>query len=85
QKEIPIDIQIIETEDEVIPVEIKTSTHIAFVSEDPKGDIDEIEKWAQEKGIEFKRGEWSENEMWFDLPGTFGNFVVEIMKPPVVK
>ncbi|MFC1644714.1 hypothetical protein ACFL08_01655 [Patescibacteria group bacterium] len=85
QKKIPIDIQIIETEDEVAPTEIKTSTHIAFVSEDPRGDIDEIEAWTRENEVGFIRGGWSEKELWFDLPDIFGNFVVEIMKPPVAE
>jgi hypothetical protein len=79
QKPIPIDIQIIETEDAAIPLEKKTNTHIAFLSDSPKEDIDNVEAWAKTKNIKFIRGGWSEKELWFDLPDVFTNFVVEIM------
>jgi len=85
QKPIPIDIQIIEREDDSIPLDIKTSTHIAFLSESPKEDIDRIEKWAKNKNIQFVRGGWSDKELWFDLPNVFTNFVVEIMHTSIVE
>jgi hypothetical protein len=85
QKPIPVDIQIIETKDEEIPLEIKTSTHIAFLSDSPKEDIDRIEEWAKEKKVTFKRGGWSDKELWFDLPGIFTNFVIEIMDNSIIE
>jgi len=86
QGEIPVGLQIIETNDQPVdPIEKKINTHVAFLSADPKGDISEVEKWCAEKGIEFRRGGWSEKELWFDLPDVFVNFVVEIMHTSVVE
>jgi len=84
QKPIPIGIQLIETKDKPIPTEKKINTHIAFLSDTPKEDIEEIKKWCEEKDIEFKQGGWSDKELWFDLPDVFVNFVVEIMHTSVV-
>ena len=85
QKHIPIDIQIIETKDKEIPLEKKINTHIAFLSETPKNDIYEIEQWCKNKNLKFKQGQWSEKELWFDLPDIFTNFVIELMHTSVVK
>lgn len=85
QKPNPIDIQIIETNDKIIPFEIKTNTHISFLSDTPKEDIDEIKKWAKTKGVAFKHGGWSDKELWFDFPELFVNFVIEIMHTSVVE
>jgi len=79
QKPMSIDIQIIETEDQPIPIKKKINTHIAFVSDTPKEDIEEIKQWSKNKGIKFKQGGWSDQELWFDLPDVFINFVIEIM------
>jgi len=86
QKSIPVDIQIIETKDSPISsVDKKTNTHLAFLSDNPKKNIIEIEKWAESKGVKFRKGGWSEKELWFDLPDVFVNFVVEIMHTSVVE
>lgn len=85
QKPIPIDIQIIETENYQIPLEIKINTHIAFLSNSPKDDIDKIKKWCKSKKIKFQQGEWTEKELWFDLPDIFINFVVEVMHTSIVE
>lgn len=53
QKPTPIKIQMIETKDQPLPIEKKINTHIAFLSNTPK---EEIEKWAKEKNINFKQG-----------------------------
>ena len=84
QKPIPINIQIIETNDNPVPIEKKINTHIAFLSDTPKEDIEEIKKWAEGKGIEFRQGGWSDKELWFDFPKVFINFVVEIMHTSIV-
>jgi len=85
QKPIPIDIQVIETKDNPISISKKTNTHIAFLSDTPKEDVKEIEKWAKSKKIKFKQGNWSDKELWFDLPEIFVNFVIEIMHTSVVE
>lgn len=80
QAEIPVSMQVIETDDQIIePIEKKMNTHVAFFSDSPAKDVDEIEKWCNEQGIKFRRGGWSEKELWFDLPDIFVNFVVEVM------
>ena len=86
QKPISINIQIIETQDSpVSDIEKKVNTHIAFLSENPREDILKLEKWADDKGIGFRYGSWSERELWFDLPDIFVNFVIEIMHTSIVE
>ncbi|MGM5487754.1 MAG: hypothetical protein ACQESG_02285 [Nanobdellota archaeon] len=85
QKPIPIDIQLIETEDQLIPIEKKMNTHIAFLSDTPGEDIAEIMEWCKRKGINTRQGGWSERELWFDLPDVFVNFVIEIMHSSIVE
>ena len=85
QKPTQIDIQIIETENEVIPIKTKINTHIGFISENPNEDIKEIASWAKSKGIKLKQGLWSEKELWFDLPEIFTNFVIEIMDKSILE
>lgn len=85
QKPVLIDIQIIETENNQIPLNTKINTHIAFLSDSPKDDIDKVEQWSRSKNIEFQRGGWSDKELWFDLPDVFTNFVVEVMHTAIVE
>ena len=85
QKSIPIDIQIIETKDSPTPIKKKVNTHVAFLSDRPKEDVEKIKQWAKNKDVKFKQGGWSDKELWFDLPDLFVNFVIEIMHTSVVK
>ena len=86
QKSIPIDIQIIEVQyAPVSNIDKKTNSHIAFLSKNPKEDILKLEEWSKNKGIKFRSGDWSEKELWFDLPDIFVNFVVEIMHTSMVE
>ena len=84
QKPLPVDIQIIEFKSPEVSREIKNSTHICFLSDNPQSDLDEIKKWAKKKSIRFEQGKWSDEMLWFDLPGIFGNFVIEIMHKNIV-
>jgi len=84
QKPISLTIQIIETKDRPISIKQKVNTHIAFLSNTPKKDIEEIKRWAGNKNIKFRHGGWSDKELWFDLPGLFTNFVIEIMHTSIV-
>lgn len=85
QKPIPVDIQIIEVSDNTVSIDKKKNTHIAFLSDNPKSDIEQIEKWVKQKNINFIKGQWQPEMLWFDLPNIFVNFVVEIMDELVVK
>ena len=73
-------IQIVEYSDAPIQdIEIKRRTHVAFISDDPQGLLNAIKQWAGSKNIQFREGGWSETERYFDLPGIFINFVIEVM------
>lgn len=85
QKPITVDIQIIETKDRLVLIKKKINTHIAFLSDTPKEDIGKIAKWAKSKKLTFKQGNWSDKELWFDLPDLFINFVIEIMHTSIVE
>lgn len=83
QKPIPVRIQLIETTDQSVQLEKKTNSHIAFLSDNPKEDIEKIRQWLQEKNINCIQGSWSDKQLWFDLPDVFTNFVIEIMHTSV--
>ena len=85
QKPNPINIQIIETKDQPIPIEKKINAHIAFLSDAPKEDIEEIKQWSKDNNINFRQGGWSDKELWFDLPDVFTNFVIEIMHTSITE
>jgi hypothetical protein len=85
QQPTPIDIQIIEIHDPIVPLKRKINTHIGFISDTPKEDIQEIKKWCKTQKIRCRDGGWSEKELWFDLPDIFCNFVIEIMHTSVVE
>ena len=73
------DIQFIEVDEIFQSSKSRVSSHIALISENPSEKIASIEKWADERGIRFEKGGWSDRELWFDLPDLFVDFVVEIM------
>ncbi|MBT5023525.1 hypothetical protein HOK51_06950 [Candidatus Woesearchaeota archaeon] len=85
QNSIPVSIQIIETNDKPISIDQKTNTHIAFLSNMPKEDIEQIKNWSKNKNVNFRQGEWSDKELWFDLPDVFINFVIEIMHTSIAE
>lgn len=80
QKQLNFPIQIVEADEKPISdLDTKRKTHIAFISDNPKGIIKKVEHWAKRKNISFREGGWSEKERYFDLPDLFVNFVVEVM------
>lgn len=85
QKPIPIDLQLIETIADSVPIEIKINTHIAFLSDNPTRDIEKIKEWSQDKNLKFQQGGWSDKELWFDLPDILNNFVIEIMHTSIIE
>lgn len=85
QRTVSTSIQIIEIDDESIDIKKKFNTHIGFLSDDQKDDIEKIKKWAEGQNLKFIQGGWSDKELWFDLPDLFINFVIEIMHTSVVE
>ncbi len=80
-----VNIQIIEKDFDIVEIDKKINTHIAFLSNDPKEKIKEIENWAKKNNLKFRTDGWNEKERWFDFPDLFVNFVVEIMHNSVVE
>lgn len=78
-------LQIQEIDDTPIQSKTRLQSHIAFISNHPKEQIDKVESWAKHKNLLFKRGGWNEKELWFDLPEVFIDFVVEVMHKSVVE
>lgn len=58
----------------------KQEAHLAFLSENPKTDMDTVDNWFSEAGVQTNRGQWSDRELWIDLPEIFIDFVIEIFK-----
>ena len=78
-------IQFIETNQVPQETENKRNSHIAFLSDDPHKDIAEIKKWIYGKNIKIIVGKWSDKELYFDCPGVFIDFVIEIMHTSIVE
>jgi hypothetical protein len=85
QDGVSFDIQLIEMDEAPIQSTTRISSHIAFISHNPKEIIDKIEKWASKSDVKFVRGSWNEQMLWFDLPELFVDFVVEVMNRSVVE
>ena len=79
QDGIPFDIQLVEVAETPIRSDTRVSSHIAFISESPLTQVARVEKWAYERNVQFEKGSWNKNELWFDLPNLFVDFVIEIM------
>lgn len=80
QEQLRFAIQIVEVNNSpILDIEEKRKTHIAFISDNPQAVIDKIKRWAEDKSITFREGGWSDTERYFDLPGLFVNFVIEVM------
>lgn len=86
QDQLRFAIQIAEVEDKPIAdINQKKKVHVAFISDDPKGLISKVEKWASSKNLKFREGGWSPIERYFDLSDIFVNFVVEVMHTTIEK
>ena len=60
--------------------ENKKESHIAFSSDDPRKDLEKIESWFRDKGLDTIKGRWSDDELWIDCPSVFMDFAIEILK-----
>jgi len=78
-------IQVVECPVEPLCSDKKIASHIGFISDNPEAEVERIKKWAEEKGLEFVQGSWSDLEFWFDLPEFFNDFVIEIMNRKILE
>lgn len=85
QNNLSFDIQLVEVDDEPIMSKTRINSHIAFLSEDPREVIVEIEKWCQQRNVTFTKGAWNNKGYYFDLPEIFVDFVVEVMHTSVAE
>lgn len=85
QDGINFNVQLVEVDEKPIKTKTRISSHVAFISENPKSVVDKVESWAADKNIKFNNGGWNEKELWFDLPDLFVDFVIEIMDRSVVE
>lgn len=84
QENVDFDVQLVEVDETPIQTKSRISSHVAFISENPKAIIDKIEEWANKNNVKFTKGGWNEKELWFDLPDLFIDFVIEVMHKSVV-
>lgn len=63
----------------IADLEVKNRTHVALLSDNPKAVVGKVEEWAKGKGLAFRGGGWNDNELYFDLPTIFVNFVIEVL------
>ena len=63
----------------------KRGSQIAFLSETPRADLEQIAKWVSSKGLHTVLGQWSDQEHYLDIPQAFVDFVIEAMTPDMAK
>ena len=86
QPQLNFAIQIIEVTDAPITdLEKKIQSHIGFISKNPSETIKMMRKWATDNNLRFRDGQWSDKELYFDLPDVFIQFVVEVMHTSIVQ
>jgi len=66
-------------------LELKRESHVAFISSDPKREMERIEKWIESQGKTCMADSWSDKEYYFDCPEVFVDFVIEVMHRSVVE
>ncbi len=57
----------------------KHQSHLGFISSEPKQERDLIQRWSESRGLTVEVGQWSDRELWIDLPDVFLDFVIEVM------
>ncbi|PJA46217.1 hypothetical protein CO174_00550 [Candidatus Uhrbacteria bacterium CG_4_9_14_3_um_filter_50_9] len=85
QEGLRFDIQFIERDREPMALELKRESHVAFISSDPKREMERIEKWIESQGKTCMADSWSDKEYYFDCPEVFVDFVIEVMHRSVVE
>lgn len=59
----------------------KLRSQVAFLSETPRDDLEDLAAWLRERGLEAAVGAYSEREFYLDAPAAFVDFVIEAMRP----
>lgn len=59
----------------------RTASHVAFTADHPDDVVADVWLLATLLGLKFVHGKWTDNELWFDLPEVFTDWVIEVMKP----
>lgn len=57
------------------------NSHIAFLSETPREDLEALAGWFRERGRTARIGAWSEREFYLDVSDVFVEFALEAMRP----
>lgn len=63
----------------------KRGSQVAFLSETPRADLEQLAAWVRGKGLEATLGQWSDKEHFLDVPAAFVDFVIEAMTPDMAK
>lgn len=67
----------------------KTASQIAFISDTPREDIQALQTWFHERGHECVTGDYDsddpEKQLWFDVPGVFLDFVIEVLQTQLLR
>ncbi|MDB5194759.1 MAG: hypothetical protein JWN50_773 [Parcubacteria group bacterium] len=85
QDGVDFNIQLKEVDEALVHNKFRADSHLAFISDNPKEQIDRVERWASEHNVSFTRGGWSDRELYFDLPELFVDFVVEVMHTSILE
>jgi len=59
----------------------KNLSQVAFLSDTPLAELEELAVWAREHGMNAIVGSYSDKEFYLDLPEAFVDFVIEAMTP----
>jgi hypothetical protein len=75
-----VDIQICETDAPPIGGD-RHNSHISFLSDNPKAELEKLAAWFEKRGKATKIGSWSAKEFYLDVPDVFVDFAIESMTP----
>jgi hypothetical protein len=63
----------------------KRGSQVAFLSETPQADLEDLAKWLDHHGLDATVGHWSDQEFYLDVPAAFIDFVIEAMTPDMAE
>jgi hypothetical protein len=63
----------------------KRGSQVAFLSETPQDDLNDLLRWLKDHGLDATIGQWSEREFYLDVPAAFIDFVIEAMTPDMAE
>jgi hypothetical protein len=79
-----VDIQLLAGSSSITPQGNKTHSHIAFISDRPAEEREAMRLWCEGRGLATEQGQWSDRELWIDLPDVFLDFAIEIAHPSLL-